>query len=235
MCGGRRCRPRDNERRHERAVDEGIVEMKRNGPDEWIIESFTNPGTHYRLIVMECLCRDTRKQCPFCGVCAECVTCSCPDAGKCERISCKHAHAWALYHDEHGDLSDGGSDDDDNDSYFDASERDDYSYVDSEEERDVEKRFVATIQEYMERIAFSLSVRIPTGTRERIDELLLMESMLWDVLVVETGDEPMQRLVPQHRRSKRNQVALTKDGGRSDGPVNKMPKVLATVAAPTLS
>ncbi|EYC34113.1 hypothetical protein Y032_0001g251 [Ancylostoma ceylanicum] len=220
MCGERRCRPRDNVRRHERAVEEGVVEMRRDGPDNWIIESFTDPRTHYRITVVECLCRDTRKQCPLCGVCAECVTCSCPDAAKCERMSCKHAHAWALYHDEFADLADGGSDDDDIDSDFDLSG----SEVDSEEEREVEKRLVATVQDYMDRIALSLNVRRPTGARDRIDELMIMESMLWDLLVLETGEEPMQRSVPQHRPTKRSQVALMKKGNGREEPLNKMPK-----------
>ncbi|KAL6734348.1 hypothetical protein Aduo_004897 [Ancylostoma duodenale] len=71
MCGGGEAeqqRAFENSVRHERAVKEGQVEIRQDGPHDWVIESFRRGGD-YQLNVMDCDCEDTTMLCSDCGVC----------------------------------------------------------------------------------------------------------------------------------------------------------------------
>ncbi|EYC34117.1 hypothetical protein Y032_0001g252 [Ancylostoma ceylanicum] len=237
-CGGgeaERHRAWENSVRHERAVNEGEVEIREDG-HYWIIESFRR-GRDYRLEVMDCTCEDITMICPLCGVCPRCVSCSCPDGAK-FGISCKHAHAFALYR-KRNELDREGADENlpspqtsaactDVGGKVVGSKADDSdgSDVDSEQDLGVpriyaEKRLVKTFEENMLMVMSFLLSRALTGTKDRLDEMERVNSLLMDIVSLTIGEDAVPRLVQQHRRSKRGQTVPAEEG---NGPVNKMSK-----------
>ncbi|KAL6734349.1 hypothetical protein Aduo_004898 [Ancylostoma duodenale] len=235
-CGGgeaEKHRAWENSVRHERAVNEGEVEIRQDGL-YWVIESFRR-GRDYKLDVMECNCEDTTMLRPDCGVCPRCVSCSCPDSSK-FGISCKHAHALALYLRRNG-LNHEGVDENlpspqisaaCTEEKLVASEVDnsDGSDVDSEQGveipgMDAEKKLFATIEENFFRVISFMRSRYITGTKDRLEKLERVNSLVLDIVSVTIGEEAVPRLVPQHRGSKRGLKVLAKEGNE---PLEKLPK-----------
>ncbi|KAL6735906.1 hypothetical protein Aduo_006305 [Ancylostoma duodenale] len=97
-------RAKENARRHRKAVEEQKkIKLTRVGSKEWLIGSFAVPGRQYRITADQCSCENTKMYFSLCGVCPVAVKCSCPDAVK-SGIASKHAHAWALFHNDEADF-----------------------------------------------------------------------------------------------------------------------------------
>ncbi|KAL6734347.1 hypothetical protein Aduo_004896 [Ancylostoma duodenale] len=153
-----------------------------------------------------------------------------------------HAHALALYLRRNG-LAHGGADKNlpspptsatcpDVEENLAASEVDDSddsdvdTDVDSEQGMEIsginaEKQLFATIEENFYRIMSIMKSRELTGTKDRLEELERVNSLVMDIVSVTIGEEAVPRLVPQHRGSKRSRKVFAKE---RDGPVEKLLK-----------
>ncbi|KAL6730741.1 hypothetical protein Aduo_001694 [Ancylostoma duodenale] len=195
---------------HKKAVDEGGKgELKGESNRDWLMESFTTAGRYYRLTVSECPCENTKMHCSLCGTCPVRVVCSCPDAVK-FGVACKHAHAWALNHDQSVEVIHVGTDEnmpqleacaDDYDTELHAPEADDRNEMECEDEVehevevmdiDEEKQLAAMLQEYTDRLMFAVNSRRASGSMERRETLRWMQSNMRTMLARVTGGDSVQ-------------------------------------------
>ncbi|RCN44396.1 hypothetical protein ANCCAN_09610 [Ancylostoma caninum] len=98
-------RGKENMRRHKAAVlAHDSVTLCQTSESQWQINSFSRG--RYKITIRSCTCASELAHCILCAVCPTTVTCSCPDSVKIG-VSCKHAHAWALNHDESASVDEG--------------------------------------------------------------------------------------------------------------------------------
>ncbi|EYB81600.1 hypothetical protein Y032_0378g286 [Ancylostoma ceylanicum] len=234
-------RAKENARRHKRAVEQQQkIKLTRVGSNEWLVDSFEVPGRQYKITVNQCSCENIKTHCCLCGICSVGVNCSCPDGVK-KGIACKHAHAWALFHDDEADFVAASGEEStsvaleaspvhvsDTDEVVEAAhdadlEEDQISRV------DVERQAVAKLQELTDRICFALNSVKVSGSDERIARLERATEKMWDILVNDLDGASLPRLVPRRHCPTRGRVVTTKQESLQGKQTQKMARRSATV------
>ncbi|KAK6057935.1 hypothetical protein COOONC_04504 [Cooperia oncophora] len=195
-------------------------------------------------MLVESVLRMEKLHCPLCQVCPSGVLCTCSDSVK-SGISCKHAHAWALFYDDYSGISDtpvaeDGHMVDGNNNYSEHEESDSAIHI-AIEGSDAGKAAVAAISQviaksvsvvslseisciqHCDRICFAALTCQRQGPQQT-EVLDNVEKKLKEILIQDFGRNPLwNRCLSQKSRVSRKKVAkMTSEFHPSDIDLNSI-------------